>query len=466
MAQTIDVRSTVAQANGFSVEVKDTSLICNRYFPTTAGDEFAGKEVLFDFDSSDLEKGAFVTSGYKDCNTVSWIANAVVPPRVANQESVDPTDQDRMLFERLCRAQGADTNRSAAYQDLLNIKAARLAKRTDRAREVLGALVLKEGKISFDQDQNTSGGADTDLISCKFYDSKKGADNHYIVAKAWSDAKAQPYNDVCAMVNEGMKRGRMYEDLLLGAEAWSALSKDQRFAQFAGATFHSEGMIIDFGDVEGAQHVARAVFNGVQLNVIVYSGAYKNAAGEIVTFIDPNAAILISSGIGRGLQGGCTLLNPDSIGYGIENSFVGMTGIHMQSIFKDFNNQKIYLREESRPLPAPRHSVNEWDWIYCDTSLAFADGKARTGEVYKGVAIDEDKAVTWATNGNGSDTVCMAGDEVTVTKGTVSGKTVKLYAVRDGKPAEAVVEKGGKIVVPVDSDRDDEDKAIIFATAE
>ena len=217
MAQTIDVRSTIAQADGFSIEVKDTSLICNRYFPTTAGDEFAGKEVLFDFDSSDLEKGAFVTSGYKDCNTVSWIANAVVPPRVANQESVDPTDQDRMLFERLCRAQGADTNRAAAYQDLLNIKAARLAKRTDRAREVLGALVLKEGKISFDQDKNTSGGSDTDLISCKFYDSKKGADNHYVVAKAWGEADAKPYDDVCAMVNEGMKRGRMYEDLLLGA---------------------------------------------------------------------------------------------------------------------------------------------------------------------------------------------------------------------------------------------------------
>lgn len=463
MAQTIDVRSTVAQADGFSVEVKDTSLICNRYFPTTAGDEFAGKEVLFDFDSSDLEKGAFVTSGYKDANTVSWIANAVVPPRVANQESVDPTDQDRMLFERLCRAQGADTNRAAAYQDLLNIKAARLAKRTDRAREVLGALVLKEGKIVFDQDKNTSGGSDTDLISCKFYDSKKGADNHYVVAKAWSEADAKPYDDVCAMVNEGMKRGRMYEDLLLGANAWGALSRDERFMKFAGSTFHSEGMVIDFGDVEGAQHVARAVFNGVQLNVIVYSGAYKNAAGELVTFIDPNAAILISSGIGRGLQGGCTLLNPDSIGYGIENSFVGMTGIHMQSIFKDFNNQKIYIREESRPLPAPRHSVNEWDWIYCDTSLANATG-ARSGEVYKGVSVSiaEGSGITGAA---GHDGVCFAGDEVTVTKGTATGKTVKLYAVRDGKPAEELKETGSKIVVPVDSDRDEDDKAIIFATA-
>ena len=461
MAQTIDVRSTIAQADGFSISVADSTLICNRYFPTTAGDEFAGKEVLFDFDSSDLEKGAFVTSGYKDCNTVSWIANAVVPPRVANQESVDPTDQDRMLFERLCRAQGADTNRAAAYQDLLNIKAARLAKRTDRAREVLGALVLKEGKISFDQDKNTTGGSDTDLISCKFYDSKKGADNHFVVAKAWGGADAKPYDDVCAMVNEGMKRGRMYEDLLLGANAWSALSRDERFMKFAGSTFHSEGMVIDFGDVEGAQHVARAVFNGVQLNVIVYSGAYKNAAGELVTFIDPNAAILISAGIGRGLQGGCTLLNPDSIGYGIENSFVGMTGIHMQSIFKDFNNQKIYIREESRPLPAPRHSVNEWDWIYCDTSLANAAG-ARSGEVYKGVSVSiaEGSGITGAA---GHDGVCFAGDEVTVTKGTVSGKTVKLYAVRDGKPAEELKETGNKIKVPVDSDRDEDDKAIVLA---
>ena len=52
MAQTIDVRSTVANADGFSVSVNDSTLICNRYFPTTAGDEFAGKEVLFDFASA------------------------------------------------------------------------------------------------------------------------------------------------------------------------------------------------------------------------------------------------------------------------------------------------------------------------------------------------------------------------------------------------------------------------------
>ena len=455
MANVISVYSTVAQANGFEVEVRDTTLLSSRYFPTTPGDEFEGKEVLFDFDGSDLAKGAFLTSGYKDGNTVTWIANSVVPPRVGNQDSIDPSDQDRVLFERLCRAQGADLNRAEAYQNLLNLKAARLAARTDRAKELLAALVLKEGKIDFDQDKDATG-SDTDHIVCKFYDPAKGANNHYIPTNAWTSKDATPYDDVCTMVNEGIKKGRRYSDLVLGANAWVALSKNKTFQEFAGATFHSEGMVIDFGDVEGAQHVASAVFNGIRLNVIVYGGAYKKADGSLAQYVDADAAILISEGIGRGLQGGCTLLNPDSIGYGIENSFVGMTGVHMQSIYKDFNNQKLYIREESRPLPAPKHSVNEFDWIYCDTSMSI-DGGA-FGEVAKGITFEGDKA---------SGCSCVATAVVAGTKVAITvGESTKLQAVKDGKPVgEALEVKEGKITVPVDADKDADGKVIIYATA-
>ena len=463
MANVISVYSTVAQAEGFDVEVRDTTLLSSRYFPTTPGDEFAGKEVLFDFDDSDLKKGAFLTSGYKSGNTVSWIANSVIPPRVGDQDSVDPTDQDRVLFERLCRAQGADLNRAEAYQNLLNLKVARLAARTDRAKELLAAMVLAEGKIEFDQDKDDTG-AETDHICCKFYDPSKGANNHYIPAAAWSSGSAHPYDDICKMLTEGMKHGRRYTDLLLGANAWAYLSSDEKFEKFSGATYHSDGMTLDFGDVEGAQHVASAVFNGVRLSVIVYSGAYKDANGELQTFIDPNAAILISDGIGRGLQGGCTLLNPDSIGYGIENAFVGLTGIHMMSIFKDFNNQKLYLREESRPLPTPKHSVNEWGWIYCDTSMSITGGAF--GEVAKGISFDQDEDLTWATDCSCAATAVVAGEAVSITVGTVTSKTVKLYAVKDGKPSgEALTVSSGKIIVPADNDKDSNDKFIIYATA-
>lgn len=463
MANVISVYSTVAQAEGFDVEVRDTTLLSSRYFPTTPGDEFAGKDVLFDFEDSDLKKGAFITSGYKTGNTVSWVANSVIPPRVGDADSVDPTDQDRVLFERLCRAQGADLNRSEAYQNLLNLKAARLAARTDRAKELLAAMVLAEGKIEFDQDKDSTG-AETDHIVCKFYDPAKGANNHYIPANAWSSASAHPYDDICKMITEGMKHGRRYTDLLLGANAWAALSNDEKFEKFAGKTYHSDGMTLDFGDVDGAQHVASAVFNGVRLSVIVYSGAYKDANDELQTFLDPNAAIIISDGIGRGLQGGCTLLNPDSIGYGIENAFVGLTGIHMMSIFKDFNNQKLYIREESRPLPTPKHSVNVWDWIYCDTSMSITNGAF--GEVAKGITFDQDEDETWATDCSCSATAVVAGEAVSITVGTVTSKTVKLYAVKDGKPSgEALTVSSGKITVPADNDKDANGKFIIYATA-
>ena len=457
MANTISVFSTVAQAQGYEVEVKDTVLLGSRYFPTTAGDEFAGKEVLFDFEGSDLEKGAFLTSGYKDGNTTSWIANSVIPPRVGSADVVDPTNQDRQLFERLCRAQGADLNRAEAYQNLLTLKSARLAARTDRAKELLAALVLKEGKIEFDQDKDESG-VETDHIVCKFYDLTRGADNHYVPEVAWTaESGAHPYDDSCKMVTEGMKKGRRDTDLVLGANAWVHLSNDENFKSFAGSTFHSEGMMLDFGDIEGATHVAQAVFAGLKLDVIVYSGAYKKADGSLAQYIDADAAILISEGIGRGLQGGCTLLNPDEIGYGIENAFVGMTGVHMQSIYKDFNNQKLYIREESRPLPAPKHSVNEWDWIYCDTSMSLAGGAF--GEVAKGISFDGDKASSYSC----AATVVVAGLETPIV-GTMGSTVFK--AVRDGKPSgEALKVNGNNIVVPVDADRDENGKVIIYATA-
>ena len=259
------------------------------------------------------------------------------------------------------------------------------------------------------------------------------------------------------MVTEGMKKGRRYTDLVLGANAWVHLSNDEKFKSFAGSTFHSEGMMLDFGDIEGANHVAQAVFAGLKLDVIVYSGAYKNAAGEMQMYIEPDAAILISEGIGRGLQGGCTLLNPDEIGYGIENAFVGMTGVHMQSIYKDFNNQKLYIREESRPLPAPKHSVNEYDWIYCDTSMSITDGAF--GEVAKGISFEGDKASSYSC----AATVVVAKLETAIV-GTIGSTIFK--AVRDGKPSgEALKVNGNNIVVPVDADRDAEGKIIIYATA-
>lgn len=461
--QTISVNSTIAQANGFAVEVADSVLLSNRYFPNSEGDNFAGGEVLLDFDDSDLEKGAFLTTTYKSGETVSWRGDAVIPPRVAVEDSVDPKGLDRVVFERLCRAQGQDLNRKEAYQDLLALKAARNAKRADRAIELLAALVIKEGKIEFDQPHDNSVGAEDDHICIKYYSPSKGCNNHYVPAIAWGSSGATPYKDVCAMITAMAKMGKRPTDLVMGAEAWAHLVADEAFKYFPQA-IHTEGANLSTGEIDGAQDCGSGIFNGIKLNLICYSGAYKDGSGELQTYIDKDAVILIAEGCGRCLQGGCTLLNPDSVGYGIENSFVDLTGRHCQSIYKDFNTQKIYIREESRPLPAPKHSVNELDWVYCDTTQSATT--PFVGVVYSGLEFKHINAagetVTPTTPASCTATMVKGGSDATITAAATTDKTYKYYPSIDGKAGAELTLSGTTLkAIAMDCDRED-DKAIIF----
>lgn len=464
MSQTINVKSTVAQAEGFSVEVTDSVLLSTRYFKPGEENNFMGKEVLFDFDSSDLKKGAFLTTTYKNGNTTPWRSNAVIPPRVANEDEVDPKSLDRVLFERLCRAMGADLNRAQAYQDLLDLKAVRLARRTDRAIELLGSLVLAEGKIEFDQPQNDEVGADVDHIQVKFYDPTIGCNNHFVPGYAWSNGSATPYDDICTMLDKIMQHGHKVTDVLMGVNAWKYLKKDDSFKDNVIA-IHSEGSVLSFGDIDGANNCGTAVFNGTQLNLIVYSGAYEADDGTLKKYIDPNAVILIHEGMGRCLQGGCTLLNPEYRGYSIDNAFMDLTGRHCQSIYKDFDRQKLYIREESRPLPAPIWSVNEIYWIYCDTSLSITNGAF--GVVYEGLSFEcVDEAgdpVTPTTAPACAATVVMGGSDATITAAATASKTYAYYPSIDGKPGTALTLTGTTLKnIPVDVDRDSDGKAIII----
>jgi hypothetical protein len=93
-------------------------------------------------------------------------------------------------------------------------------------------------------------------------------------------------------------------------------------------------------------------------------------------------------------------------------------------------------------------------------------GNDHFGEVYAGISFEQDEDETWATNCSSSQGACLAGGKGAVTLGTVTGKTVKLYAVKDGRPAgDALTVSGGMIDLPVDNDRDANGKAIIYATA-
>ena len=362
MANQISVYSTITQADQFLIDVPENGLLQTRYFPTEAKDEFQTKEVLLDFDGGDLKAGAFVKKGYITGETVVWHGSAVEPPRIGIEDSIDPTDHDRLLFEQLMYSQGGESpSRADAFDDLKRVKAGREVKRVQRSIEKTCAQVFLDNGVSGSMPKSATDSTPVN-IDVNYYSDKEGNDQRYIPKHAWGSEGATPYKDVVKMVSELAAHGGKAEDLLIAPQAWAILEQDAAFKdQFT--RFHTQDSVLFAREIEGAQHVGMGNFGGYLLNLIVYYGQYKDASGAMTQYLPKDFVCVTAPRCGRTLCGGCTLLNPSAIGaddvVGV-NSFVQKRGKYIVSQYMDLNAQQLAIRCESRPLPAP---YSPWRWI-------------------------------------------------------------------------------------------------------
>ena len=362
MANQISVYSTVTQADQLLIDAPENGLLQTRYFPTESKDEFQTKEVLLDFDDGDLKAGAFVKKGYINGNTTVWRGSVVEPPRIGIEDSIDPNDHDRILFEQLMYAQGSESpSRADAFDDLKRVKAGREVKRVQRSIEKTCAQVFLDNGISGTMPTSATDSTPV-TIDVNYYSDETGNVQRYIPKFAWGSEGATPYYDIVTMVSKLVANGGKAEDLLIAPEAWANLEKDKDFTnQFT--RFHTQDSVLFAREIEGAQHVGMGNFGGYLLNIIVYYGQYKDASGEMTQYLPKDFVCVTAPRCGRTLCGGCTLLNPSTIGaddvVGV-NSFVQKRGKYIISQFMDLNAQQLAIRCESRPLPAP---YSPWRWI-------------------------------------------------------------------------------------------------------
>lgn len=436
MANMISVYSTVSQADQLLIEVPENSLLQTRYFPTDRKDEFQSKEVMFDFDEGDLKAGAFVKKGYVNGETVSWRGSVVEPPRIGISDTVDPTDQDRLLFEQLLYAQGVDQpSRADAFDDLKRVKAGREVKRTQRSIEKTCASVLLNNGVT-----GTIATSSTDptpvALDINYYDPDKGNEQRYIPAVAWGQNGATPYKDVVAMVNALVQHGGKAVDLLIAPQAWQLLEQDDDFKkQFT--TFHTEDSVLFAREVEDARHVGMGNFGGYLLNIVVYYGQYKADDGTMTQYLPKDFVCILAPRCGRTLCGGCTLLNPAQIGAEDPisvNSFIQKRGKYILSQYMDLNAQQLAIRCESRPLPAP---YSPWRWI---TMEAQNTNDLSSGVVAPDVNLDfafvdgDGEAIAPTTKP--SDLAHLAGGSKLATSQVpdlvLSGYTFDKYILEDG----------------------------------
>ena len=382
----INVFDTVSQGDGFLVEIPENAFIQNRYFQSSPRTEFFSKKLVLDFDSEDLKAGAWVRKGYVNGQTTKFRATAIEPPRIGVSDTIDPSDNDRQLFEQLCYEMGDNgSNHAEALENLKRVKVMRLGQRCSRSIEKVCAQVLLDNAV-----RGTMATSPTDStpveIEIKFYDDSTGKGNpqRYIPAVAWDQSGATPYRDIVKMCVALKQHGGKPREVLMSPEAWVCLRNDPILEKYV-SWYHSEGSSVGGGEEGDAERVARVVFDGYALDIIVYSGMYENADGEMVSFLPKDFVCVLSPDCGRLFTAGVTMLNPQSVTVADPmdtSSFIPRRGKFIASQYADLKSQELSLQVESKPLPAPK---KDWQWI---TMLANNTNEVADGTV--GYAVDID----------------------------------------------------------------------------
>ena len=382
----INVFDTVSQGDGFLVEIPENAFIQNRYFQSSPRTEFFSKKLVLDFDSEDLKAGAWVRKGYVNGETTKFRATAIEPPRIGVSDTIDPSDNDRQLFEQLCYEMGDNgSNHAEALENLKRVKVMRLGQRCSRSIEKLCVQVLLDNAVRGTMQTSATDSTPID-VEIKFYDDSEGKGNpqRYVPAHPWDSAEATPYRDIVKMCVALKQHGGKPREVIMSPEAWVCLRNDPILEKYV-SWYHSEGSSVGGGEEGDAERVARVVFDGYALDIIVYSGMYENADGEMVSFLPKDFVCVLSPDCCRLFTAGTTALNPNSITSVDPQgtaSFIPRRGKFIASQFVDLRNQELSLRVESFPLPAPK---KDWQFV---TMLAMNTNEIADGTV--GYAVDID----------------------------------------------------------------------------
>ena len=415
MANSISVLSTVSQAKTFLIEEPKAYLLQDIFFPTADEDLFVSKEVAFDLDHGNFDIAPCVSKGYKNKNVVTWTATAVEPPRCGVEATVDPTDRDRQLFESLCYQMG-EGNRALAFQDYKRIVASRAADQIKRKIEVLCANVLMNNSIVGTMDASPTDPTQVP-IEIKYFDDAEGNQQRYLPANAWGSANATPYDDICAMVDGLAVHGGEPKVLLMSPEAYACLANDSKYQEFF-KSYHVLNSNLMGEEWAGGRKVAECVFGGYPLEIIVYSGSYKDDNNQMIRFLSKGFVSVLDRNIGHTLCGGAVLINPSAVATDdLEfETFNQRRGKIIGSQFLDLNTQKANIRMESRPLPAP---YKRWSWVSADFMNSNNISGGTIGAV---ISVEFDSAVEGATL-PADLTNQLGGSRVSIADATKSGET-------------------------------------------
>jgi hypothetical protein len=232
----------------------------------------------------------------------------------------------------------------------------------------------------------------------------------------------------------------------MSPEAWLCLRNDPILEKYV-SWYHSEGSNVGGGEDGDVERVARVIFDGFALDIIVYSGLYEDVDGDDhvieVPFLPRDFVCVLSQDCGRLFTAGCTMINPQSITAADPSdtkSFIPRRGKFIASQYVDLKDQELSLQMQSKPLPAPK---KDWQWI---TGLMNNTNPVSEGTVGAAIDIDyelyaEEAGVTLPDN----LVNIPAGTSITFTIPTATDSTKVVDVILDGETIESNEAQGASV---------------------
>ena len=346
VATTVDITRTHTLKQGFEMLPGAASFLRDRYFPTnTATDVFNTEDVLVDYKDGTKTLAPFVLKGGKGNDRVWHTTDRFTPARIAPKRTLTVDDLKKRGFGEALSSGLAPAEREAALalRDLQD-----LDKQITRREELICAELLMNNAVTMKHYANgDSATADQD-ITLKFYDGDTNP-NQYTPAINWGESGAKIVDDLYAMSQMLIQKGRTASDVILGSDAAAALLGDAEIRELLDIRNFNVGALAPEALPNGVIFLGRLSAWGVALNIFNYCETYVDDAGKTQFYIPANAAIVTAENVGRTLYGCVTQVEQ------IDKQFHSYEGRRVPKYVSDVDADERTLTLTACPLPAPNY---------------------------------------------------------------------------------------------------------------
>lgn len=351
MLNNINLFDTYYMAGMVQEIVPQMTFFRDRYFPTGAGDIFAGDKVLVEYRDGDRKLAPFVVprAGDIPIGRGGYEVNEFEPPHILPSSLLTLDDLTRRGFGEALFTGSTQAERARRFhiEDLSD-----LDRRITRREEWMAVqTMINNGCTMTAYIDNATVGQTYDVF---FYDTAGSNPAIYTVGDQWDDTNGDFWGDVEAMCGLLADRGLAIADLILGSTAANFVLSDEGIQKRLDIGRAEFGQLAPRITTPGVAWLGRLNFSGFELDIFSVRETYVDGAGATQRFFPAKSAMVTAPNCGHMMYAQISQIEPDE-----QFHTFAMRRVPKFVVDRDHDIRK--LRLGSRPLAAP---LQKSPWIY------------------------------------------------------------------------------------------------------